>query len=179
MKILKFIGIILVVGIVTVLGLALMKPDYFRVERTATIQASASEIFPYLNNQKKSMEWSPWEKMDPDMERTFSGPESGVGASYAWKGDKNIGEGSMTITESIPDSKVVSTLEFIKPMAGLNTVEFTLHPHDNATDVTWSMHGPQPFIGKVMSVFMNCDKMIGQQFETGLQNLKNTVEAEA
>jgi hypothetical protein len=179
LKVLKFAALLLILAVGVVLLVASQKPDYFRVERTVNIQAPAEKIFPYVNTHKKWTEWSPWEQLDPNMERTYSGPDSGVGAKYAWRGNKNIGEGSTTITESVPDSKIVSSLDFIKPMEGHNTVEFTFQPREDSTDVTWAMHGPQPFVGKIMSVFMNCDKMIGEAFENGLHNLKNIAEAQA
>jgi hypothetical protein len=178
MKILKWIGIIILITVAAVLIMASMKPDVFRVERTANIPAAPEKIFPYLNDLKKSQSWSPWEDLDPDMKRTFSGPQSGKGAAYAWAGDKNIGEGSMEITESLPSSKVVSRLDFTKPFEAHNIVTYTLTPKGNTTDVTWTMEGPNTFLGKVISVVMNCDKMVGKQFETGLANLRTVVQAE-
>jgi hypothetical protein len=110
------------------------------------------------------------------MKRTFSGPESGKGAVYAWDGNKNVGSGQMEILDTATPSKIVIKLDFIKPFEGHNTAEFTMLPRGGATEVTWAMHGATPFIGKVMHVFINMDRMIGKDFEAGLANLKKTVE---
>ena len=155
---------------------AATKPDTFRYERSIVIDAKASAIFPYLNDFHKGQAWSPWEKMDPDMERTFDGPDSGKGAKYAWEGDHNIGAGNMEILESVPNKKVVARLEFIKPMAAVNTTEYTLEPAEGGTKVSWSMYGPNNFMGKLVSVFIDCEAMVTEQFEKGLANLKAVTE---
>lgn len=176
-KILKFIAFILAVAVSGILIMAAMKPDHFRVERSMSIQASPDRIFARINTMQNWRAWSPWENLDPDMKRTFSGPPSGVGSKYAWEGDKNIGIGSTEITEAVLFSKIALKLDFLKPFEAHNNVEFTLEPKGDATEVTWAMHGPQPFMAKVMSVIFNCDKMVGGQFETGLANLKKVAES--
>lgn len=173
----KLIGILLTAAIAVVLILASQKPDIFRVERSIVINAPAAKIFPLVNDLREGEKWSPWNKLDPNMKKTFTDPSAGVGASTSWDGNKQVGAGSMTITESVPDTKVVSRLDFLKPFKGTNTAEFALQPQDGGTKVTWSMYGPQPFFGKIMSLFMNCEKMCGLQFEKGLADMKKTAES--
>jgi len=153
------------------------KPDSFRIEREATLSAPPDKIFAILNDFHQWPAWSPWEKLDPDMKRDYSGSDSGVGATYAWEGNKKVGAGRMEIKESHPASKLVVKLDFLKPFAASNTTEFTLQPTPSGTHLTWAMHGPQPFMSKLMCSLINMDKLIGKDFETGLANLKAHVEA--
>lgn len=170
MKALKIVAGLLVVAIVVVLGLAMRQPDVFAVQRTATIQAPPEKIYAVLEDLRRWQEWSPFER-DPGMKRTISDPGKGKGATYAWDGNSNVGAGRMEITDATPPNKLVLKLDFIKPFAGSNVVEYTLVPKGNATDVTWSMRGPRPFISKVISVFVDMDRMVGQDFEAGLAKL--------
>jgi uncharacterized protein YndB with AHSA1/START domain len=170
------IVVLLVVGVAIVLALAATKPDTFRVQRTATIKASPEKIFPFINDFSKWRAWSPYEKKDPAMKRTFGATTAGKGASYAWEGDKNVGMGSMEITDSSAPSRVGLNLDFLKPFEAHNKVEFTLEPQGDATLVTWDMQGPLPYMFKIMHVFFNMDKMVGTDFEAGLANLKSAVE---
>ena len=172
------LGGIVAVGlaVATVLGLAATKPDTFRIERSVSIQAPAEKIYPLITNFRAWDSWSPFEKLDPQMKKTYSGAETGKGAKYAWSGDGHAGEGHMEITEAVAPSKVTLALAFTKPMEALNTTEFTLAPEGQATKVTWAMNGPQPFISKVMCVFMDMDKMIGPDFEAGLASMKAIAE---
>lgn len=174
--ILLAIGGLLVTAIVVVLVLAAMKPDEFRVERSVSITAPSDRIFPLINDLRAFGTWSPFEKMDPDMKRTYSGPEAGVGAVYAWQGNSNAGAGQMTITDSVPNEKVVLALDFSKPFEAHNTVEFTLVPDGENTKVTWAMSGPVTFLPKILHVVFNMDKMVGGDFEAGLANLKAIAE---
>jgi hypothetical protein len=167
---------IIAVIVVVILGFAATKPNVFRVERAASMRASVETVFSQINDLGAWGAWSPWEKKDPTMKKSFSGPMSGKGATYEWDGDKKVGKGRMEITDTEPPSKVIIKLDFIKPFEGHNITEFTMEPKGETVLVTWSMHGPQPFIGKVMSVFINCDKMVGGDFEAGLANLKAVVE---
>jgi uncharacterized protein YndB with AHSA1/START domain len=162
--------------IAVVLILALTKPDTFRVGRTTSIKAPPEKIFPLLNDFQSWSAWSPYEKKDPAMKRTFSGPPSGKGAVYEWDGNKNVGQGRMEITGSTPPSNVTLDLDFVKPFEAHNTVVFTLTPQGDSTTVTWTMQGPANFISKVMQVFINMDKMVGTDFEAGLANLKALAE---
>jgi uncharacterized protein YndB with AHSA1/START domain len=167
---------ILVLGVVGILAYAATRSDTFRVQRTATIKAPPDKIFPLINEFRNWNEWSPYEKKDPAMKRTMGATTSGKGATYAWDGDKNVGEGHMEIVEVAPPSKVVIKLDFMRPFEAHNTAEFTLAPKGETTDVTWAIHGPNLFVGKVMGLFIDMDRMIGRDFETGLANLKSIAE---
>ncbi|MCV3211788.1 SRPBCC family protein [Mesorhizobium sp. YC-39] len=168
--------IILVVLIAALLIYAAMKPDNFTVSRSASIKAPPEAIFPLINDFKRWTVWSPYEKLDPDMKRTLSGADSGKGAAYAWEGNGKAGAGRMEITKSVPSSLVALKLDFEKPFKANNTVDFTLVPAGNNTAVTWAMHGRYPFIAKLMGIFINMDRMVGKDFETGLANLKSAAE---
>lgn len=171
----KIIAITVVVLLAAVLGFAATRPDTFSVQRTATIQAPAEKIVPLLTDFHRWGSWSPYEKLDPAMKRTYSGAAAGEGAVYEWAGNSKAGAGRMEILDSSP-SKVAIQLDFIKPMEGHNRAEFTLEPAGNTTRVTWAMHGPSPYVAKVVGVFMNMDNMVGKDFETGLANLKTIAE---
>lgn len=173
---LKIIGIVAAMLIAGVLVLAAMKPDTFRVERSASIKAPPEKVFPLINDFKQWGPWSPWEKKDPAMRRTFGAATSGKGASYSWDGNKDVGQGSMEIVESVPSSKVALRLDFVKPFEAHNTVEFRLEPKNGATNVTWAMQGPVPYFAKVIHVFIDMDRMVGKDFEAGLANLKANAE---
>jgi uncharacterized protein YndB with AHSA1/START domain len=175
-KILSVLAAIVVVSVVAILGYAATKPDFFRVERSATIKAPPDRIFALIANLRGWSMWSPYEKKDPGMKRAFNGPESGKGAIYEWDGDKNVGQGRMEIVEAAPPTKIVIKLDFIKPFEGHNTAEFTLVPTGDNTTVTWAMYGPSPYVAKVMGTLFDMDKMIGNDFEAGLANLKTTAE---
>jgi uncharacterized protein YndB with AHSA1/START domain len=168
--------LLIVVAIGVVLVLAMIKPDTFRVQRSANIKAPPEKIFPLIDDLRAWSAWSPWEKKDPDMKRTFSGAASGTGAVYAWEGDKNVGKGRMEITEAAAPSKVAIRLDFEKPFEAHNVVVFTLEPRGDTTNVTWDMQGPTPFFGKIIHVFINMDRMVGNDFESGLANLKAAAE---
>lgn len=173
---LNTILIIVAVVVVSFLGYAATKPDEFRVERTTSINAPPEKIFPYINDYRKWMAWSPYEKKDPKLKRTYSGPDSGVGSSYAWDGNKEIGSGNMKIVESIPSSLIRIDMQFITPMENKSVATFTLKPEGETTTVTWTMLGPNPFIGKVMGIIFNLDKMVGNDFAAGLADLKTAAE---
>lgn len=172
-KALLIVAVILIAGL---LVLASTKPDTFRVERSTTVKAPADKVFPLINDFRTWTSWSPYEKKDPAMKRTFSATTSGKGAVYAWEGNKEIGQGSMEITDATSPSKVTLKLDFVKPFEAHNIVDFTLQPQGDSTKVTWAMHGPAPFISKVMQVLINMDKMVGDDFEAGLANLKSVAE---
>lgn len=173
---LKNIGIALAAALLMFAGVADLQPDQFRVERSAAINAPASRIFSQVNNLHGWDAWSPWAKIDPDAKVTFEGPLSGIGAKMSWDGNRDVGQGSMKITESKPASRIVLQLDFIRPMEGTNTVEFTFKPEGNHTLVSWSMSGKSNFIGKAVGLIFNCQKMIGEQYEKGLANLKAVSE---
>jgi len=174
--IIVIIAIVLAVAIAIVLILAMTKPDRFRVERAAAIKAPPEKIFALIDDFHQWRSWSPWEDRDPAMKRTYEGAERGKGAVYAWDGNKNVGAGRMEILTAAAPSTIVIKLDFIRPFEGHNTAEFTMQPQGGATNVIWAMHGPAPLMHKVMQVFMNMDRMIGKDFETGLANLKTAAE---
>lgn len=173
---LKNIVILVVVVVAAVLAYAATRPDNFRVERTTTINAPPDAIFPLINDYHGWAAWSPWEKKDPAMTRTFSGAASGTGAVYEWSGNSEVGSGRMEITESVPSSKVTLDLHFLKPIEARNTTEFTLADQGGTTTVTWAMYGPSPFISKLMGLLMSMDEMLGGDFEAGLASLKTVAE---
>jgi hypothetical protein len=168
--------IAVVLFVVALLAFAATRPGAFRVERSAAIQAPAGKIFLFIANFHNWSAWSPWEHVDPNLKRTFSGAESGTGAVYEWLGNSKAGQGRMEILQARPDAAVVIKLDFIKPFEGHNTAEFTLEPRGDSTLVTWAIYGPSSFPAKLMSVFISMDKMLGKEFERGLSNLKNAVE---
>jgi uncharacterized protein YndB with AHSA1/START domain len=170
---------VLAVVAVLVVGLALYihsRPDTFRVQRSIAIDAPPQKIYPLIATMKAWDAWSPWEKKDPAMKRAFSGPPAGVGAAYAWEGDKNVGQGRMEVIEAVEPSKVAIRLDFVKPFKANNIVEFTLAPRGGSTAVTWAMFGPSTFLFKAMDLVMNMDKMCGKDFEAGLADMKRAAE---
>jgi len=172
----KKIAIVIAVVIVAILGYAATRPDAFKVQRSASIQAPPEKVFALINDFKRWDAWSPWEKKDPAMKRTYSAVTSGKGATYAWEGNSEVGQGRMEIVDSAPSSRVALSLDFIKPFEAHNGVTFTLQPAGGATAVTWAMQGPMPYISKVISIFCDMDAMIGKDFETGLANMKAAAE---
>lgn len=173
---LKTIALILVVLIAAVLLYAATRPDSFRVERSSTIKAPPEKIFAFINDLHQWEAWSPWEKVDPALKRTYSGAPSGKGAAYAWAGNKEVGSGSMEILETTAPSKVLLKLDFTAPFEAHNMVEFSLVREGDVTRVTQAMFGPSPFISKLMSLVFSMDKMVGGKFEEGLANLKTIAE---
>lgn len=174
LKILGIVAGLLVLAIVGVVIYASTKPDTFGVSRTTSINAAPEKIAPYINDLRRAVEWSPWEKMDPGMARSYSGPDSGVGQFYSWD-SKNAGAGSQKIVESTL-SRVLIELNFTRPFKSENMAEFRMEPKGAATEVTWSMWGPAPLYAKVMHLFFNVDKEIGGAFAQGLADLKTVVE---
>lgn len=162
--------------VVALLLYAATRPDSFRVERSTTIKAPPEKIFALINDLHQWETWSPWEKIDPALKRTYGGIPSGKGATYAWVGNKEVGSGSMEIVETAPPAKVVLKLDFTVPFEAHNMVEFSLVREGEATRVTQAMFGPSPFISKLMSLVFSMDKMVGAKFEEGLANLKSIAE---
>ena len=170
------ITLVVLLLIAAVLLFATTRPDSFRVERSLAIKAPPDRIFPLLDDFHRWPEWSPWEKLDPALARTHSSPARGVGAVYEWRGNAKVGQGRMEITQSTPAAALSIKLDFIKPFEGHNIAEFTLKPQDDATLVHWAMHGPTPYVSKLMGLFMSMDTLIGRDFEAGLANLKAAAE---
>src|SRR3954447_17430567 len=175
-EIVAVIAILLALAVAAVLVLASRKPNTLRVQRAASIHAPPEKIFPLISDFREWRAWSPYEDRDPNLQRSYGGAASGNGAVYAWEGNKNVGSGRMEILEASAPAKIVIKLDFFNPFEGHNTAEFTMLPQGDVTHVTWLMHGPAPFMNKVMQVFMNLDKMIGKDFEVGLANLKRLTE---
>jgi uncharacterized protein YndB with AHSA1/START domain len=173
---LKVIGIAAVVLPAGVLVYAATLPDSFRLERSTVIKAPPEKVFAFIDDFRKWTAWSPWENVDPALKRSYSGPEAGKGAAYAWEGNSNVGTGRMEIVEAAPGAKLVLKLDFLKPFEAHNTAEFTLAREGDATRVTWAMFGPSPYLSKLMSLAFSMDKMVGGMFEQGLANLKSQSE---
>ena len=176
-------GIYILIGIVAIIAILLiivaMQPADFRIARSAIISAPANVVFPHVNEFKKMDVWSPWLKFDPNVKITHEGPPSGVGAIESWDGNQKVGSGKMTITESRPNELVRLKLEFFKPFAATNTAEFIFESQMAATTLTWAMTGKRNFMTKAMGLFMNFDKMVGDNFRKGLEELKTIAESEA
>lgn len=171
----------IILGVVAALLLLLIvliaaKPNKFKVERGININASPATIFSYVNDFHNWVLWSPWEKLDPEMKKVFEGPIAGKDSSYHWVGNKQVGEGQMTILESTPSSHIRIKLQFIKPIATTNDTVFSFQPEGNDTAVRWSMEGKSNFMMKIFTLFMNMDEMIGRDFVKGLGALKNLSE---
>lgn len=175
---LKKLFVLFLIGIVVFAIIANNQSPLFHVERSATIAAPVSLVFNQVNDLRKWDAWSPWVKLDPNTKNIFSGPAAGTGAALAWQSDNNnVGEGKMTITESKPNELIRFQLEFKKPFEGTDTAAFAFTQVGEQTNVTWSMDGEKNFVAKVMGLLMDCDKMVGEQFEAGLKNLNDVVAA--
>jgi hypothetical protein len=176
LKIFAVVGAVVVVAIAVVLILAAMKPDQFRVQRTAAIKAPPDKIFPLINDFKAWPAWSPYETKDPAMKRTYGATTTGKGAAYSWDGNSQVGAGNMLITDAPAPSKVTLDLNMSRPMEAHNIVDFALVPAGDTTTVTWAMRGNTPYFAKIIHVFLNMDKMVGGDFEAGLAKLKTVAE---
>jgi hypothetical protein len=172
-KILIAVAVVVVAFVVIVA----LRPSDFRVARSTTAAAPAPAVFAHVNDFHKWPAWSPYEKLDPAMTKTFDGAPTGTGARYAWAGNSKAGEGRITITESRPSDLIRMKLEFVKPFVATNDVAFTFTPDGDRTAVTWSMTGRNNFMFKAVGLFMSMDKMVGGEFEKGLADLKAVVEA--
>ena len=169
---------LLLVFAVVIVGFVIfvaIRPSDFRIVRSALIGAPPDVVFPQVNDLHNWEAWSPWAKLDPNAKSTYEGPPAGNGAVFGWSGNKNIGAGRMTITESEPSALVRFRLDFFRPFKGTNLAEFTFKPEAGQTRVTWAMSGTYSFIPKAMGLFINCDKMVGDQFEKGLAELNSVV----
>ncbi len=174
---LKTIAIVVVVVLIAgVLTLAATKPDTFRVQRTASIKAPPEKIFPLINDLRAFNTWNPYETKDPNLKGRHIGSASGKGAAYAFDGNKEVGQGSLEIMESLPSARVTMKLNLIKPFEAQNTIEFTFQPEGDITNVTWAMQGHTPYFAKIIHLFFDMDSMVGKDFETGLANLKVAAE---
>ena len=162
--------------VIAVLGTIALQSSEFRVVRSAILSAPAQALFALVNDFHRWEAWSPWEKLDPALERSYDGSPAGVGAVYSWVGNNQVGEGRMTILESNPNDLIRIKLEFLKPFAATHTAEFTFKPEGDRTRVTWNMFGEKNFLSKAIGLFMNMDKMIGDNFEQGLAQLESAAK---
>ncbi len=169
-----FLILVVVIGVLVLVVAS--RPSEFSITRSAVMSAPAQKVFEQVNDFHKWEAWSPWAKMDPNAKNTFSGAASGTGAGFRWEGNNDVGVGSMLITESVPGETIRIKLAFEKPFAATNETLFTFKEQGGQTTVTWTMSGKNNFIGKAMSLVMNCDKMVGGQFEKGLANMKALAE---
>ena len=152
------------------------RPSEFRITRSAVVAADPATVFAQVNNVRRFQDWSPWAKRDPQATMTFAGPSAGSGAAFSWSGNSQVGEGTMTVTDSQRDERVQFRLDFLKPMKATNIAEFTFEPTPEGTRVTWSMYGHSGFMCKAIGLLMNMDKMVGGDFEKGLADLKLIAE---
>ena len=171
MPLLLALAFIAIVFIIVIAG----QPSEFTCTRLLKMSAPPEKIFPHVNDLHKWEAWSPWAKLDPNATPTFSGAEAGLGAAMAWSGNNKVGQGKMTIIESKPSQSIRFRLEFLKPMVATNIAVFTFQPEGGGTVVTWAMSGKNNLMGKVFGLFVNCDKMVGGQFEKGLENLSAVI----
>jgi hypothetical protein len=167
---------VLAAALVAFLVVVALQPGGYRVTRSTTVAAPPATLFAQVNELKNWEAWNPWGKIDPAMKMTYDGPPSGVGASYHWVGNSEVGEGKLTITRSVANESIGCRMDFVKPMAGISDAEFTFKPEGDQTTVTWTMTGTNNFIAKAFCLFMSMDKMVGGQFERGLANLKAGAE---
>jgi carbon monoxide dehydrogenase subunit G len=172
---LKTIAILAGVALAAVLLYAATRPDIFRVQRTISIKAPPDRLHPMINDLHQFNGWNPYNRKDPAMRGSYSGPAAGPGAGFDFEGNKDVGKGRIRIVDSAP-RQVTMQLDMLEPFEGHNTIEFRLAPQGDTTAVTWAMHGPSPFLAKLMGVFMNMDRMIGRDFEAGLADLKARAE---
>jgi len=170
-------AVIVIAVVVLFLIIVSMRPATFSLTRKGSVGAPPTVVFAQVNDFHKWEAWSPWARLDPNCKNTFEGAAAGKGAIFSWSGNNKVGEGRMTITESRPSELVLIRLEFFKPFKATNTTEFTFKPEGGGTLVSWTMSGRNNFIAKAFSIFMNCEKMVGPQFEQGLANLKQVTEA--
>lgn len=175
----KKISVILALLLAALLGLVALQPSEYRVERSAVIKSTPEAAFEQVNTLRNWDAWSPWAKVDPNAKISYSDAESGVGASFSWAGNNEVGEGKLTITDSLPAQQVTYDLEFVKPFAGISSAEFRFLTHEQGTKIIWSMWGSNSFFAKAIGLFIDCDKMIGDKFEEGLSNLRNVLEQQS
>jgi hypothetical protein len=174
---LRRIPIIIAALIAAFAILVALQPSEFHVERSATVAAPAADVFAQVNDFHNWDAWSPWAKIDPEAKTSFEGPPAGTGAVFKWSGNRAIGEGSMTIADSRPNDVVKIDVDIVKPHAAKNVTEFTLKPDGDQTDVTWSMSGHQDFLTKAVCLVMNGKKLLGNEMEKGLAQMKTVVES--
>jgi hypothetical protein len=179
MSMMSYVLLTLAAAVLALLAYAATRPDEFRVERRLRIAATAEQLWPLVSELRDFNRWNPYERKDPQIKGQYAGTASGVGSRYSWESDK-VGSGSLEIIGQQPGRAVQLKLDFLKPFKAHNQAEFALQPTpDGATEVSWRMHGPANFMSKLMGVFIDMDKMVGRDFEDGLQNLRQFAEGRA
>lgn len=176
---LRKVLLVLVLAIAGAVAFVATRESTYSVTRSISVEAPPEVVFGMVNDLREWVLWSPWDSLDPDMEKRFEGPSSGVGAIYAWAGDEQVGKGTMTVIESRPPEEVSFRLEFVEPWVSVSNSGFTIRREGSSSFVTWTMLGRHHFVGKAMSLFMDPDEMIGPDFERGLEALRDRAEAEA
>ena len=176
---LKTLGIVVLLLVGALLAFIATRPDTFHAERSAELGAPPDKVFALIDDLQQWPRWSPWEKLDPNMQKTYEGPSAGVGASYSWKGNSDVGAGRLTIVESKPAELVRVKLEFFEPFAGTSEARFDLAPSGSGTKVRWSTDGENGFAAKAISLVVDMDKMMGDFFEKGLADLDSAAQADA
>jgi hypothetical protein len=176
---LRKLFVILLVVVMGFIGLIALQPSTYEVSRTGNVPGAPADVFAMVNDLHRWEAWSPWSRLDPNARMTYEGPQAGPGAAVRWAGNKEVGEGTMTIVENRQDERIRLQLEFIKPFPGKSGLEFDFEPAAEGTNVTWSMTGHNNLIGKVMCLFMDMDKRIGGDMERGLANMRTAVAATA
>ena len=171
----KTILLIVAAVIAALLIYAATKPDSFRLQRSTTIAAPPEKVFALINDLRQFNTWNPFAKMDEKQVITYDALTAGVGGAYNWQGEKS-GAGRMQIAESVAPQRVTAKLDFTKPFEAHNSVDFTVQAQGTGSTVTWAMHGPAPYVNKLMTIFFDMDKTVGKEFEAGLANLKALAE---
>ena len=168
------VAVLALIALLLIYGL--LQPTNFAVSREADYNATPAKVFAQINDFKNWASWSPWDKMDSTMQRSYTGSATGVGSKYAWVGNRKVGEGSMEITDSEPSKRMQLDLHFLKPFQADNVTEFILTQKGNQTNLKWEMRGTKPFMMRVMGIAFNMDKIVGSDFEKGLINLRGVLE---
>jgi hypothetical protein len=174
---LKKLLAVIILFVAAILINAAVRPAHFLVSRETVIQASPETIFPWINHSKKADSWMPWKDSDPGVTMTYSGPEEGVGSKSSWDSKGQMGTGEALVVESVPNTRVKTQLTYSKPFVMSQMAEMSLAPGANGTTVKWSVEGENTFFFRVLGTFMDCDKMIGGEFEKGLAKLKTQLES--
>jgi carbon monoxide dehydrogenase subunit G len=174
----KTLALVALAGVAVLLVAAAFRPDTFRVQRTLRIAAPPAAIHPLINNMARMNSWNPFVKKDPNLQGRYRGPAEGPGAAYDFAGNREVGKGTVEITGSTP-GRITMLLHMQEPMAGRNAIEFLLVPQGNATEVTWAMQGPSPYVARLMGLVFNMDRMVGGSFDAGLADLKALAEGRA
>jgi uncharacterized protein YndB with AHSA1/START domain len=176
---LKKIGLGLLVVVVVLVAIVATRPAEWHLERSTTVAAPPAAVFPLVNDFRAWQRWSPWEKLDPNLKREYSGAPAGTGSVYSWQGTDDVGAGRMTITESVPDERVAIQLQFLRPFEATNQVRFTFEEAEDGTRVTWGMDGRNGFVAKAFGMLFDVDALVGKDFEKGLAEMKAAAEADA